>query len=408
MGLLLRLRGRYKVSCDGACPAMPRITVGLQVGRLPGVYISGTGAYFPARDVSNDEILDLMIEHTLVRDDRRGWRGPLNGAARLVGKGLKAHLRRKHPDSAALIRSFGYQPSMVEKLGIARRQWSHRVGDRLDPKGEHSADMALKACRAALDDAGITAAQVDALIVTTTTPPRLNSSSALWVAERLGVFAPAYDLRAGCAGSAYALMNAAMYLQQGARHVLVVGAEAFSRFVAPTSRDAIFLAGDGAGAVVLSRTDEGDRAVLGGLLGSDATFDSRFYTLGAMPPTAEAAAAGHYYVQGDPRNMVEANFKKYLEVLPQALSLAGVTMADIGYHVPHQTSLSVIKAVARHLDHPMERTFVNIHEHGNIGAACLLAGVHEARRQGHLKAGEKLLLGVVGGTMTWGALVLQQ
>jgi 3-oxoacyl-[acyl-carrier-protein] synthase-3 len=74
--------------------------------------------------------------------------------------------------------------------------------------------------------------------------------------------------------------------------------------------------------------------------------------------------------------------------------------------VPHQTSLSVIKSVAKHIDHPMERTFVNIHEHGNIGAACLLAGLHEARAGGKLVDGEKLLLSVVGGTMTWGALVL--
>jgi 3-oxoacyl-[acyl-carrier-protein] synthase-3 len=127
-----------------------------------------------------------------------------------------------------------------------------------------------------------------------------------------------------------------------------------------------------------------------------------------MPPTAEAVKGGHYYVQGDPRDLVETNFKKYLEILPEVMALAGVSIGEIGYHVPHQTSLSVIKAVARHLGHPLERTFVNIHEHGNIGAACLLAGLHEARQQGHLRAGEKLLLGVVGGTMTWGAAVLQQ
>lgn len=382
--------------------------MGLQVGRVPGIYIAGTGAYFPARTVTNDEILDLMIEHTLVRDDRRGLRAARNAGARLVGKGLKAYLRRKHPDTASLVKSFGYQPTAIEKLGIAKRQWAHNVGDRITAKGEHSGDMALAAARMALDDAGMTPADVDVLIVTTTTPPRLNSSSSLWLAEKLGIQAPAFDLRAGCAGSAYSLLNATLYLQQGAKRVLVVGAEAFSRFVQPTSRDAIFVAGDGAGAVVLARDERGDRGLLCGLIGADARYDARFHTKGPMPPTAEAAAAGHYYVQGDPRDMVEAGFKKYLEIVPQALELAGVSMADIGYYVPHQTSLSVIKAVTRHLGFPMERTFVNIHEHGNVGAACLLAGLHEARVAGHLRDGEKLLLGVVGGTMTWGALVLQQ
>jgi 3-oxoacyl-[acyl-carrier-protein] synthase-3 len=386
---------------------MPRITVGLEVRRLPGVYIRGTGAYFPARTVGNDEILDLMIEHTFVRDDRRGWRAARNGLARVAGKGLRAHLRRKHPDSASLVRSFGIAPAVVEKLGVERRQWAHFVGDRLDPKGEHSSDMALAAARMALEDAGIAPWDVDALIVTTTTPPRLNSSSALWVGEQLGVRCPAYDLRAGCAGGLYALLNAAMYLQHGCRNVLVVGAEAYSRFVPPTSRDAIFVAGDGAGAVVLSRCED-ERGVLGGLVGADPSYDARFHTLGQMPPTPEAAAAGHYIVQGNPRDMVEASFKTYLEILPRVLALAEVRIEEIGYHVPHQTSLGVIKAVARHLGHPLEKTFVNIHEHGNIGAACLLAGLHEARQAGHLKPGEKLLAGVVGGTMTWGALVLQQ
>ena len=380
-----------------------------QVKNLTGVSIAGTGAYFPAQDITNDDVLNLMIEHYFVRDDNYG---PLNWVrnqgARAAGRVFRGQLRRKFPTTEAIIRHFGFPPAIIDKMGIDRRQWAHRVGDRLDARGETSSDMGLKAAQAALADAGITAAEVDALIVTTTTPPRINSSSALWLAEKLGIVAPAFDLRAGCSGSLYALTHASLYLQQGCRHVLVVGAEAYSRFVAPTSRDAIFVAGDGAGAIVLSRSDDPSVGVLGGLLGADGQYDRRFFTLGPMPPMAESAARGHYYVQGEPRDMVEASFKKYLEIIPQALGHAGTSIAEIGYHVPHQTALSTIKAVARHIGHPMDRTFVNIHEHGNIGSACLLAGLHEARAAGHLKPGEKLLLSVVGGTMTWGAMVLQQ
>lgn len=387
---------------------MPRITVGLKIGRIPGVFIRGTGAYFPSRDVTNDAIFDLILTHYFVRNDRRGlWGQARHQGARLAGQAARAYLRRKHPDTASLIKSFGYPPSVIEKMGIAKRQWVHPVGQRLDPQGEHSSDMALRACEAALADAGLTAADIDAFIVTTTTPPRINSSSALWLADRLGVQAPAYDLRAGCSGGMYGLMNAAMYLQNGCKNVLVVGAEAYSRFVPPTSRDAIFVAGDGAGAVVLSRDDRTDRGLLAGLLGADGRYDRGFTTQGAMPPTADAAARGHYYVEGDPRELVEVNFKKYLEIIPEVLAAADVAIADIGYHVPHQTSLSVIKSVAKHIGHPMDQTFVNIHEHGNIGSACLLAGLHEARQAGRLDPGEKLLMSVVGGTMTWGAMVLQ-
>jgi 3-oxoacyl-[acyl-carrier-protein] synthase-3 len=381
----------------------------LQVRHLPGVFIRGTGAYFPSRVVTNDDILDVILEHGLVRDDNyRFWSRWRNAAAKLAGKGVRIAMRRKHPTTEALIKSFGYPPSVVEKMGIQRRNWAHMVGDRLDPQGENGSDFALKAAERALEDAGLQASDIDALIVTTTTPPRINSSSSLWLADRLGIQAPAYDLRAGCSGGLYALINASLYLQHGCKNVLVVGTEAYSRFLPPTNKNAIFVTGDGAGAAVVSLGDDPSRGVLGGLVGADARHDRGYTTLGPMPPTPEAAARGHYIVQGDPREMVEHSFKKYLEIIPQVLDLAGVDIASIDYHVPHQTSLSVIKSVARHIHHPMERTFVNIHEHGNIGAACLLAGLHEARAAGHLKPGENLLLSVVGGTMTWGAMVIAQ
>ncbi|HEY9721797.1 MAG TPA: 3-oxoacyl-[acyl-carrier-protein] synthase III C-terminal domain-containing protein, partial [Oscillatoriaceae cyanobacterium] len=233
---------------------------------------------------------------------------------------------------------------------------------------------------------------------------RINSSSALWLADRLGIVAPAYDLRAGCSGGLYSLLNASMYLQHGCRNVLVVGAEAYSRFLSPCSRDAIFMAGDGAGAVVLTRTNEAE-GILAGLVGADGRYDRQITTRGPMPPTPEAAARGHYYVEGDPRELVEANLKTYLRIIPEVLELAELDIGAIAYHVPHQTSLSVIKSVARHIGHPMERTFVNLHEHGNIGSACLLACLHEARQAGKLVQGETLLLSVVGGTLTWGAMV---
>lgn len=379
----------------------------LQFGHIPGVVIRGTGAYFPPRTVTNEDVLALIVEHYMVREDDHGpWNRLRNAGARALGRGYGAYLRRKHPSAEEMVKRFGYPPAILDKVGVSKRQWAHPVGARIDAQGETSADLALHAAKAALDDAGLAPSEVDALVVTTTTPPRLNSSQALWLADRLGVVAPAYDLRAGCSGGLYGLINAMLYLQAGARNVLVVGSEAYSRFVSPCSRDAVFVAGDGAGAAVLSR-EEGERGVLAGLFGADGQYDQRFYTKGPMPPTAEAVEKGHYYVQGDPRGMVEPSFRKYLEIIPEVLGLAGVDITEIGYHVPHQTSLSVIKSVANRIGMPMERTFVNIHEHGNIGSACLLAGLHEARAAGKLEPGSKLLLSVVGGTMTWGSLVLQ-
>lgn len=378
-----------------------------KVHQLSGISLRGTGAYFPSRTVTNAEILDLMIEHHFCTNDRHG---PINqlrqGLARQAGRMLRGRLRRRFPEDAQLIKHFGFPPSIVEKMGIEKRQWAHRIGDRLRDDGEHCMDMALEAAKRALEDARLTPAEIDVMIVATTTPPRINSSSALWLADKLAMASPAYDLRAGCSGGLYGLFNAGLYLQAGARHVLVVGAEAYSRFLPPTNRDAIFLAGDGAGAAVLSKSD-GPEGVLAALIGADGQYDRRFFTRGGMPPTPEAAARGHYYVEGEPRDMVEASFKRYLTIIPEVLEAAGLGIEAIDYHVPHQTSLSVIKSVAARINHPMERTFVNIHEHGNIGSACLLAGLHEARARGELAPGRKLLTSVVGGTMTWGAMVWQ-
>ncbi|MFP5503179.1 MAG: 3-oxoacyl-ACP synthase III family protein [Candidatus Sericytochromatia bacterium] len=378
-----------------------------KVQHLSGISLRGTGAYFPARTVTNAEILDLMIEHHFCQNDRHGAINQLRHVlARGAGRVLKGRLRRRFPQDADLIKHFGFPPSIVEKMGIDRRQWAHRIGDRLESDGEHCLDMAMHAAKDALEDARLTPGEIDALVVTTTTPPRINSSSALWMADRLGIAAPAYDLRAGCSGGLYGLLNASLYLQHGAQNVLVVGAEAYSRYLPPTNRDAIFLAGDGAGAAVLSRS-AGPEGVIAGLIGADGQYDRRFFTRGGMPPTPEAAARGHYYVEGEPRDMVEASFKRYLTIIPEVLEAAGLGIEAIDYHVPHQTSLSVIKSVAARIGHPLDRTFVNIHEHGNIGSACLLAGLHEARAQGELKPGSKLLTSVVGGTMTWGAMVWQ-
>lgn len=375
------------------------------VGPRLGIAVVGSGAAFPSRKVTNGEIFDLILSHAGVRHAA----GPLgrarNAVAKLGGWALKSHLRRGAGDDDAILAKLKMPPDALSSIGVVERQWLHWPGDRLRDDGPHGAELALRAAQEALADAGVRPDEVGALIYSTTTPHRLNSTTALWLGEKLGLHCPAYDLRAGCAGGVHALLNAALYLGEGARKVLVVGSEAYSRHIPPWNRDAIFVVGDGAGALVLDSHPDPEAGLLGGAIGAEPKHDARFTTWGGLPPTPEAAARGGYTVQGDPKQMVRAQLEAYLRAIPAVLAQCGLGPEDLGTHLAHPAARNVVEAVARKLALPLDRTFHHLARHGNTGPAAILASWHEARQSGFIAPGKPMLVAAVGGTLHHGALV---
>lgn len=376
-----------------------------KVGPRLGIAVVGSGAAFPSRTVTNGEILDLVVRHAGVRHAAGPICAARNALAKLGGGLALAHLRRGAPDDEAMLAKLKLPTDALSSLGVRERQWLHWPGDRLRDGGPHGAELALQAAQSALTDAGVKPEEVGALIFSTTTPHRLNSTSALWLGEKLALHCPAYDLRAGCAGGLHALLNAAIYLGEGARKVLVVGAEAYSRHLPPWNRDAIFVVGDGAGALVLDAHPDAEAGLLAGAIGAEPKHDARFHTWGGLPPTPRAAARGGYTVQGDPRSMVRAQLEAYLKAIPEVLEAAQVAPEDLGTHLAHPAARNVVEAVARKLNLPPERRFHHLAAHGNTGPAAILASWHQARQSAFIRPGAPMLVAAVGGTLHHAAMV---
>lgn len=375
------------------------------VGPLPGQALLGSGVAFPEREVSNGEILDLVVRHAGQGPSPHLGLTLKHWALGLAGAVALRRLRRSAPDDASLLRALGLPEDALSGLGVERRRWLHWPGDRLRDAGPHGGDLALQAARAALEEASLRPQDLGALIYSTTTPHRLNSTGALWLGEKLGLQAPCYDLRAGCAGGVHALLHASMSLHHGARKVLVVGAEAYSRSLPPWNRDAIFVAGDGAGAVILDAHPDPEVGLMRGAIGAEPKHDAKFHTWGGLPPTPEAAAGGGYHIQGDPKTLVRAQLEAYLRCIPALLEAAGLEATEVGTFIAHPAALKVVEAVGRRLDLPPERTFHRLAQHGNTGPAGILTAWHEARHAGFIRPGQPLLMAAVGGTQHHGALL---
>jgi len=318
--------------------------------------VAGTGSHLPPRRISNADL-----------------------ARELAGQGVET--------SDAWI---------VERTGIRAR---HFAAD-----GVVCSDLALAAAQAALQSAGRSAADVDLIIVATSTPDMVFPSTACIVQQKLGVHGcPAFDLQAVCSGFVYALTVADGLIRTGgARCALVIGAEVFSRILDFKDRTTCVLFGDGAGAVVLEASDEP------GLLASDLHADGRHVGILCVPGTV---AGGR--VLGDPLLKMDgpAVFKLAVGVLEDAaravLAKAGKTEADIDFLIPHQANIRIMQSTARKLKLGPDKLIVTVDEHGNTSAASIPLALDVAVRDGRIRRGDTLLLEGVGGGFTWGAVLLE-
>ncbi len=320
--------------------------------------------------------------------------------SRITGTGSYLPTRRlTNADLVAQLAATGVESSddwIVERTGIRAR---HFVDE-----GIFSSDLAVEAAKNALAAAGITAQDIDLIIVATSTPDMVFPSTACIVQNKLGAAGgAAFDLQAVCCGFVYALSVADSMIKTGAANkALVIGAEVFSRILDFADRTTCVLFGDGAGAVVLEASE------VPGILASDLHADGKHVGILCVPGHVSGGK-----VMGDPLLKMDgqAVFKLAVGVLEDAaraaLAKADLAASDIDWLIPHQANIRIMQSTARKLKLPMEKVVVTVDQHGNTSAASIPLALDTAVRAGDVKPGQTLLLEGVGGGFTWGAVVLK-
>jgi len=315
--------------------------------------------------------------------------------SRIAGTGsyLPAHiltnvdLARRIDTSDAWIRS---------RTGIRER--------RIAAPAEQTSDLAFHAARAALGAAGIAAADVDLIVVATTTPDMVFPSTACILQSKLGAAGgPAFDVQAVCSGFVYALTLADKMVTSGAaRNALVVGAEIYSRILDWNDRGTCVLFGDGAGAVVLVPGS------MPGILSGHLHADGRYKELLCVPGSvSEGQVIGSPFVRMDGGAVFKFAVKVLAEVAREALVANELPTDAVDWMIPHQANIRIIQATAKKLDMPMSRVVTSVERHANTSAASIPLALDEAVRDGRIAAGQHVLLLGVGGGFTWGSILLQ-
>ena len=261
---------------------------------------------------------------------------------------------------------------------------------------EKTVDMAEAAARQALADAGLQAEDLDLIVVATTTPDQIFPSTACLLQARLGNHgAPAFDIQAVCTGFIYALATADRFIRSGGvRHALVIGVDSMSRVVDWTDRGTCILFADGAGAVVLSASDEP------GIISTRIHADGAYAELLQVPG-------------GETRMTMQGNavFRMAVrtlgEIVQETLAANTLTPEDIDWLVPHQANIRIIQATADKLGLPMERVVMTVEHHGNTSAASVPLALDDAARRRCFQPGQRLLLEAFGGGFTWGSALLR-
>ncbi len=286
------------------------------------------------------------------------------------------------------------------RSGIERRHFA--------AEDETTSDLAIEAALMALDNAGMDASQIDAIVLATATPDQTFPSTATKVQHALGMTQGyAFDIQAVCAGFIFALANANALIVSGqARKVLLIGAETFSRILDFTDRTTCVLFGDGAGAVVLEAAEgtgfSSDRGILSTDLHSDGAYNDLLYVDGGVSTTGKA---GVVRMQG--REVFKHAVAKLAVSGEVALKKAGLGLADVDWVVPHQANLRIIKATADKIGIPMEKVVVTVQDHGNTSAASIPLAMSVAASRATFNPGDLLLMEAIGGGLAWGAATLR-
>ncbi|MFN8650821.1 MAG: beta-ketoacyl-ACP synthase III [Gemmatimonadales bacterium] len=293
---------------------------------------------------------------------------------------------------------------IVERTGIRERRWAGA--------NETVATMAKAAAEQAMQQAGITAADLDAIIIATATPDRILPSTACYLQALLGAEkAAAFDLSAACSGFIYGLTVGESLIGSGqAKHILVVGGEKLSNITDMQDRSTAILFGDGVGAVIVSATSGGKRGILSTFIKSDGRLAPLLYVPSggtADPISDKVVRERTHFMKMAGREVFKHAVLEMAEACDEALKRAGIEAKDIDLLVPHQANIRIIDATARHAGIPEEKVVVTVDKFGNTSAASIPMALADAAQRGILTPGKVVLLVAFGAGFTWGAAVIR-
>jgi len=289
---------------------------------------------------------------------------------------------------------------IVQRTGIRERH--------VAAKDEKTSDLAIAAAKAALANAGLTAADIDLIVLATSTPDLTFPATATTVQAALGITrGAAFDLQAVCSGFVFAISTADKYLRSGDfERALVIGAETFSRLLDWEDRTTCVLFGDGAGAVVLERSEQpgtrDDRGILVSKLRSDGRHREKLFVDGGPGSTG---TVGHLRMEG--KEVFRHAVGMITDVIEDAYAATGYSSEDIDWFVPHQANLRIIDGSAKKLKIAPNKVVVTVDKHGNTSAASIPLALSVAVNDGRIKKGDLVLLEAMGGGFTWGSALLR-
>src|SRR6478735_11691726 len=323
--------------------------------------------------------------------------------------------------TVSIIGTGSYVPERVlanaelEKLVETSDAWiTSRTGikeRRIAAEGEATSDLAAKAALAAMQDAGITAEEIDLILVATVTPDMFFPSTACFVQTKIGAKnAACFDVSAACSGFLYAIEIAQQFITSHTYDtILVIGAEKLSSIVDWSDRNTCVLFGDGAGAAIL-RHRGGSHGVITTHMGSDGSFSDILYIPGGgcrYPINKENVDQRLNAIKMNGKETYKQAVTAMMNAANTALQQAGLTSDDLACIIPHQANMRIIEAIADRMKVPMERFMVNLDRFGNTSAAAVAIALDEANRTGRMKEGDYILLVVFGGGLTWASSVIQ-
>ncbi len=323
--------------------------------------------------------------------------------------------------SAAIIGTGSYVPDKImtnhdlEKMVDTSDEWiKTRTGiseRRIADESTATSDLSTKAALLALEDAGISAEEIDLVVVATVTPDMAFPSTACIVQKNIGALnAAAYDLSAGCSGFIYGLASAYGFISNGMyRNVLVIGAETLSKIINWEDRNTCVLFGDGAGATVVSRCDKGE-GILSVKIGSNGNHD-RLITQPAggsrIPVDVESINKKLNKIHMEGGEVFKLAVRTMASVSEAALEEADITVDDLKLVIPHQANSRIIQGIFNRLKVSAEKSYINLDKYGNTSAASIPLALDEAAKKGVLKKDDKILLVAFGSGLTWGASTIK-
>lgn len=285
---------------------------------------------------------------------------------------------------------------IVERTGIRERH--------IAAEGEVTSDLALHAARRAIRAAGIDTQEIDLIIVATTTPDLVFPSTACILQSKLGIEngAPAFDIQAVCSGFVYALSVADQFIRSGLNKcALVVGAETLSRITDWSDRSNCILWGDGAGAVIVKRSDAP------GIISTHLHADGSYKDLLKVSGGISCGMTDKTCMQMEGNAVFKVAVNTLDEIVDETLAANNMQKSDVNWLVPHQANIRIIQATARKLGMSMDNVVVTVDGHGNTSAASIPLALDTAVRDGRIKAGEIVLMEAFGGGFTWGSALLE-